>query len=75
VSVYLLCLKKVHEKIYFKEYCLVEQSLCTLEIEKAKTGSNPTIVETADILIVESLSLAVHLLPLANPSFFGFSFF
>jgi len=37
-------------------------------------GSIPTEVETADTLVVESLSSAVHLLPLADLFFFN-SFF
>jgi len=56
----------------------VEQSLCELETEEAevaKMGSIPAVVETAYILIVESLSSAVYLLPLADPFFFDFSFF
>ena len=47
----------VCERIYSKEYCLVEQSFCKLEteeIEVAKMGSNPTVMETADILEVGS---------------------
>ena len=54
----LLCLEKVCKKIYSKEYCLVEQSLCELETEEtevAKMGFNLTVVETADTLGVESL--------------------
>jgi len=50
-SAHLLCLEKVCEKIYFKEYYLVEQSLCELEAEKAevvKMGSNLSVVETVD---------------------------
>jgi len=52
----LLCLEKVCEKICFKEYCFVKQSLCELEAEEAevaKMGFIPTVVETADILGVE----------------------
>ena len=48
-SIYLTCLEKLCEKIYSKEYHLVEQSLCKLETEEAKMGSNPTVVETANI--------------------------
>ena len=47
----------------------MEQSLYKLEAEEtevAKTGSNPTVVETANTLVVESLSLAVHPSPLAD---------
>ena len=54
---YLLCLEKVYKKIYSKEYCLVEQSLCELEtkeVKVAKMGSNSTVVETVNILGVES---------------------
>jgi len=40
----------------------------------AKTGSIPTVVETAHTLAVESLSLTAHLSPLADPFFFN-SFF
>ena len=47
-SACLLCLEKVCKKIYFKEYCLVEQSLCELKAEEAKTGSNPTVIETTN---------------------------
>jgi len=77
-SAQLTCLKKVCKKIHSKKYCLIEQSLCELEAEEvkvAKTGSNPTVVETANTLVVESLSLAVHLLPLADLFFFNSSFF
>ena len=55
----------------------MEQSLCELEAEEAKvakTGSIPTVVETADTLVVESLSLTFHLLPLADLFFFDSSF-
>jgi len=55
----------------------VEQSLCKLEAEEvavAKMGSIPTEVEIADTLVVESLSLTVHLSPLADLFFFVFSF-
>jgi len=37
-------------------------------------GSNLIVVETADTQVVESLSLTVHLLPLADLFFFDFSF-
>ena len=53
----LLCLKKVHKKIYSKEYHFMEQSFYKLETEKAevaKTGSIPTAIETTNILRVES---------------------
>ena len=76
-SAHLLYLEKVYKKIHFKKYCLVEQSLYKLEAEEAevaKTGSIPTVVETAYTLVVESLSLTVHLLPLADPFFFNSSF-
>jgi len=53
----------------------VEQSLYELKAKEAKINSNPTIVETADILVMESLSLVIYLLPLADLFFFGFSFF
>ena len=55
----------------------MEQGLYKLEAEEtevAKTGSNPAEVETADTLVVESLSLAVHPLPLADSFFFNSSF-
>ena len=48
-SVYLTCLKKLHKKIYSKEYHLMEQSLHELETEEAKMGFNPTVVETVNI--------------------------
>jgi len=78
VSAWLTCLEKVHKKIYSKEYCLVEQSLYELETKEvavAKTGSNPAKIKTADTLVVESLSLTVHPLLLADPFFFDSSFF
>ena len=53
----LTCFKTVCERICFKEYCFVEQSLCELEageVEVAKMGSIPTVMETIDILGVES---------------------
>jgi len=52
----------------------VKQGFCELEAEEAKTDSNPTAVETADILVVKSLSLAVYLSFLADLFFFGSSF-
>ena len=61
-----------------KELHLAEQSLYELETEEnvgAKTGSNSAEVETADTLVVESLSLAVHLLFLADLFLFNSSFF
>ena len=78
VSTYLLHLEKVYKKIYSKEYCLVEQSLYKLKTKEAvvaKTGSNPTVVETAYTSVIKSLSLIVYLLPLADLFFFYFSFF
>jgi len=77
-SAWLTCLKKVHEKIHFKEYCFVEQGLCELETEEvvvAKMGSIPTEVEIADTPVMESLSLAVHLSLLVDLFFFNSSFF
>jgi len=77
-SAHLLQLEKVCEKIYFKEYCFVEQSLYELkaeEAEVAKTGSNPTVVETADTLGVESAVFKAHWLPLTDLFIFDFSFF
>jgi len=71
----LTCLEMVHKRIHFKEYCFVEQGLCELEAEEAKIGSIPTVEETADILVVESLSLAVYLLLLTDLFFFGSFFF
>ena len=65
----------VCERIHFKEYYFVEQSLYELETEEAKMGSIPTIVETVNILVVESLSLEVYPLPLADLFFFNSSFF
>ena len=73
--VWLTCLKKIYEKIYSKEYCLVEQGFYKLEAEEAKMGSNPAEVETADTLVMKSLSLAVHLLLLADLFLFNSSFF
>ena len=77
-SACLFYLEKVCKKICSKEYHLVKQSLHKLEAEEAimaKMSSIPTVVETADILVVESLSPAVHLLPLVDPFFFNSSFF
>jgi len=51
----------------------VEQGLCELEAEEAevaKMGSNPTVVETANTLVVESLSPTAYPLLLADPFFF-----
>ena len=62
-SAHLLCLEKVCEKIYSKEYCLVEQSLYELETEKAKmakTGSNLIVVEITNILKVVSPVSKAH---------------
>ena len=58
-----------------KELRLAEQGLRELKAKEAKMGSNPTVVETADTLAVESLSLIACLLPLANLFFFNSSFF
>ena len=55
----------------------MEQSLYKLEAKEAKmakTGSIPTVMETANTLVVESLSLAVYLLFLTNLFLFN-SFF
>jgi len=55
----------------------VEQSLYELETEEvkmAKTDSILTEVETADTLIVESLSPTAYSSPLADPFFFNSSF-
>ena len=35
----LFCLKKVCEKVWFKEYYLVKQSLCELEAKKKKKNN------------------------------------
>ena len=54
---HLLCLKKVCEKIYSKEYHFVEQNFYKLETEEAevaKTGSNLTVVEITNTLAVVS---------------------
>ena len=67
--------KMVCKRIHSKKYHFVEQGLCELETEEAKMDSNLTMVETAGTLVVESLSLAVHLLPLADLFFFYSSFF
>ena len=59
-SVCLFCLEKVCEKICFKKYYLVEQSLCELEAketEVVKMGFIPTVVETTNILGGSLLSL------------------
>jgi len=56
----------------------VEQSLCELEAEEvkmAKMGSNPTMVEIADTLGVESPVSKTHWLSLTNPFAFNLSFF
>ena len=63
-------LKKVCKRVCFKKWKQVEQSLCELEAEEAKMGSNPAEVETADTPVVESLFPAVHLLLLADLFFF-----
>ena len=78
VSIYLLCLKKGYKKICSKEYCFVEQSLCELKTKKTKVtkiGSNPTMVETANILGVESPVFKTYQLPLTNLFVFNLSFF
>ena len=69
------CLSWVWGMVCSKELYLAEQSLYELEAEEAKMGSNPTAVETANTQVVESLSLVVYPSPLADPFFFGFSFF
>ena len=75
ISVYLTCLERLYKKICFKEYHFVKQNLCELKAEEAKTGSNLTVVETVNTLVVKSLSLVVYLLPLVDLFFFNFSFF
>jgi len=60
---HLFHLKKVCKKIHSKEYYFVEQSLCELETKETKmvkTGSIPIIVETTDILEVESPVSEAH---------------
>ena len=62
-SAYLLYLEKVYEKIHSKEYHFVKQSLHKLETEEtkvAKTNSNPTAVETINILAVVSPVFKAH---------------
>ena len=71
----LLYLEKIYKKICSKEYCLVEQSLYKLKTEETKTDSIPTVEETTNTLVVKSLSLVVHLLPLVDLFAFGSSFF
>ena len=69
VLAYLLCLKKICEKICSKEYCFVEQGLCKLETKEtkvAKTGFNPIIVETVNTLKMESPVFKTYQLPLTN---------
>jgi len=56
----------------------VEQSLCELKTKKTKVtkiGSNPTMVETANILGVESPVFKTYQLPLTNLFVFNLSFF
>ena len=52
----------------------MKQSLCELKAEEAKMGSNPTKVETTDILGVESLVSEAHQLLLTDLFVFGLSF-
>jgi len=76
-SAYLLCLEKVYKKIYSKEYCFVEQGLYKLEtkeVEVAKMGSNPSVVETVDTLGAESPVFKAHQLSLTDPFAFNLSF-
>jgi len=78
VLTYLLHLEKVCKKIYSKEYCLVEQSLCELETEEtevAKMGFNLTVVETANILEVEFSVFKACQLSLTNLFTFDLFFF
>ena len=68
----------VHKRIHFKEYYFVKQSFCELETEEtkvAKTGSIPTIVETTDILEVESPVSKTCQLPSTDLFAFNLSFF
>ena len=68
----------MHEKIHFKEYYFVEQSLYKLKTEEAKVakmGSIPTAVETTDILGVESPVFKAYQLPLTDLFAFNLSFF
>ena len=60
---YLTHFEKVYKKICFKEYHFVEQSLYKLETEEAevaKMGSIPTVVETVNILRMESFVFKTH---------------
>jgi len=75
MSAQLTHLKRLYDKIYSKEYHFVEQGLYKLETEEAKIGFNPTVMETANTLMVESLSLAVYLSSLADLFFLSFFFF
>ena len=77
-SAYLLCLEKVHKKIYSKEYHFVEQGFHKLKAEKAKiakTGSILTVVETINILKVESPVFKAYQLPSTDLFIFNLSFF
>ena len=49
--------------------------LKTEEIKMAKTGSIPSVVETTNILGVESPVFKAHWLPLTDLFIFDFSFF
>jgi len=78
VSAQLTYLKRFYKKIYSKEYCFVKQSLCELKIKEtmaAKTGFNLTVMETINILKVESPVFKACWLPSANLFAFNLSFF
>ena len=70
-STQLIRLKKVCNKVHFKEYCLIKQGLCELKVNKKKKSK----VEMAYTAKVGSVNAPnSHLLPLSGSFNFNFSF-
>ena len=67
----LIRLKKVYDKVYSKKYCLVEQGLRELKVNKKKKSK----VEITYIIVVGSCNAPnPYLLPLSGSFNFDFSF-
>src|SRR5271170_3149156 len=67
-------LTRVRQLVRSKELRLAKQGLRELEAKEAKTGSNPTVVETTYTPVVESSVAPAHLSPLPDPFAFDPSF-
>jgi hypothetical protein len=70
-SAQLICLKKVYNKVYYKEYYLIEQGLYKLKVNKKKKFK----IEMAYIVKVGFVNaFNPYLLPLSGSFDFDFSF-